>query len=60
VLQALWKSKYNGKYVPVSDSHVREVNKRIVSNAYQQVFLNKQSNVFVEFVNKWIASELPS
>ncbi len=58
LLQTLWTSDYRGKYISVSDSHAREVNKRIVSNAYRQVFYNKKSNVFANFVNKWIGTEL--
>lgn len=59
VLQITQFTAFRDSYQHVHELLAYEINKRIVSNAYIEVYANYKSAPLTEFVNKWISSDLP-
>lgn len=55
-LQGMWISAYRGKYVQLSDSDVRKLNRDVVRNAGKQVYASHKSSSLSICVNRWIGS----
>ncbi len=59
VLQAAQFTHFNGYYQQIKDTLARDINKRIVGNAYLKVYSSFKSKYFAQFVDNWIGSDLP-
>jgi hypothetical protein len=56
LLQAMWISNYQGRFVQSQDTQIRTFNKYVVRNAHRQVYASKRSKVLPAFVTKWIGT----
>jgi hypothetical protein len=56
LLQAMWISNYQGRFVQLEDSQIKILNKYVVQNAHRQVYASKRSRVLRDFVSKWIGT----
>ena len=56
LLQAMWISNYQGRFVQLENSQIRTLNKYVVRNAHRQVYASRRSRVLTDFVTKWLGT----